>query len=351
MSEQRKELLVFLGITFLLTYAVQVFSLLQGSIEGGGYLGRLGPELSAGLQFAMFIPALVAIVLNQFVYRRDVYKGKARWFINYYFIMTAEMFVSFLSISVLKLHVTNPGVLQVLGLGTTVTSILGSVLLVALHMKSEWRNDLKEAKLSFGPIKYYLLFGGFLVFFFTVGAYLDRFFGLGVNPGVDFNTLVAGALNVIVITPALGITTAVFGEEYGWRIYLQDLLTSMYGKVPGVILLGIIWGLWHAPAVLVGWTYPGYGVLGLVMFTFYAMVIGVLLSYSSMLSGGVWVPAYVHAINNGFVNFSIYITTMNDPVFNFRLGVYGVTILALMMVALVWVRKEDWGLTSQQERS
>ena len=172
-----------------------------------------------------------------------------------------------------------------------------------------------------------------------------------MNPGIDFNTLIAGALNVIVISPALGITTGVFGEEYGWRIYLQDLLTSMYGKVPGVILRGIIWGLWHTPAVLVGWTYPGYGVLGLGMFTFFTMVIGVLFSYSSMLSGGVWVPAYVHAINNGFVNFSNYITTMNDPVFNFRLGVYGVTILALMMVALVWVRKDDWGLTSQQERS
>ncbi len=36
-----------------------------------------------------------------------------------------------------------------------------------------------------------------------------------------------------------------FGEEYGWRGFLQSRLQNKFGKRIGVLLVGVIWGLWH----------------------------------------------------------------------------------------------------------
>ena len=36
-----------------------------------------------------------------------------------------------------------------------------------------------------------------------------------------------------------------FGEEYGWRFFLQPRLQKKFGEIGGVVLLGIIWAVWH----------------------------------------------------------------------------------------------------------
>ncbi|MCS4515483.1 CPBP family intramembrane metalloprotease [Clostridium botulinum] len=34
-----------------------------------------------------------------------------------------------------------------------------------------------------------------------------------------------------------------FGEEYGWRYFLQTAFQERLGKRKGIIFLGIIWGI------------------------------------------------------------------------------------------------------------
>ena len=57
------------------------------------------------------------------------------------------------------------------------------------------------------------------------------------------------------------------GEELGWRGYLYELL----GRRPSLastLVIGICWGLWHAPAVvLLGYNYPYSRALGVPVFT------------------------------------------------------------------------------------
>ena len=339
-----RELTIFLVVTFGLTYLVEFIALRKEGILDGGYLNSLRPELMVAFQLAMFIPALIAII-SQLILKRGLYQGKARWFINYYFIITAEMALSFVAVTVLGLHETNPSILPLIGSITAITGVLGTVLIFALHGKPQWRKDLEKAKLNFGSVRNYVVYGGFLVVFLTVGSFIDLYTGLGYDPGTDINSLTLGAINTVILSPILGLTTGVFGEEYGWRIYLQGLLTSRFGKVKGVILLGVTWGLWHAPVVLAGWTYPGYGVVGLVVFTLFTTILGTLLSHGTMVSGTVWVAAYLHAINNGYGNYTVNLVTFNDPVFNFRLGIYGLMILAICTVLLVIRNKRLWEIS------
>ncbi|MGZ6364819.1 MAG: CPBP family intramembrane glutamic endopeptidase, partial [Ktedonobacteraceae bacterium] len=61
-----------------------------------------------------------------------------------------------------------------------------------------------------------------------------------------------------------------FGEEFGWRGYLLPRLSPL-GGVQAAIITGIVWGLWHAPIIVLnGYNYPGHpwsGVLMMVIFT------------------------------------------------------------------------------------
>lgn len=42
------------------------------------------------------------------------------------------------------------------------------------------------------------------------------------------------------------------GEEYGWRGYLLPRLMKKFNVFHSSIILGLIWGIWHFPAYLIG---------------------------------------------------------------------------------------------------
>ncbi len=41
------------------------------------------------------------------------------------------------------------------------------------------------------------------------------------------------------------------GEELGWRGYLQGVLEERLGLLPSSIVVGLVWGYWHAPAFFI----------------------------------------------------------------------------------------------------
>lgn len=66
-----------------------------------------------------------------------------------------------------------------------------------------------------------------------------------------------------------------YGEESGWRGYLQEKLQGYFGKIGGVILLGILWWIWHPPLWVVQeveWVEMLYGIptsIGIAIFLGY----------------------------------------------------------------------------------
>jgi membrane protease YdiL (CAAX protease family) len=102
-----------------------------------------------------------------------------------------------------------------------------------------------------------------------------------------------------------------FGEEFGWRGYLLQKLLPM-GSKKAVLLLGVIWGIWHAPVIAMGhnygFSYPLFPWAGILIMVWFTTLIGIFLAWVTLRSNTVWPAVLAHAVINGVTGFSILLT-------------------------------------------
>ncbi len=113
--------------------------------------------------------------------------------------------------------------------------------------------------------------------------------------------IVIQTVQAILISPLLnGLFT--FGEEFGWRAYLLPKLMPLGGK-RAVLLLGVIWGVWHWPIIAMGHNYgldyPGFPWLGMLMMVLVCIGLSAFLSWATLRGGSVWPAVIGHAAVNG----------------------------------------------------
>jgi membrane protease YdiL (CAAX protease family) len=89
-----------------------------------------------------------------------------------------------------------------------------------------------------------------------------------------------------------------FGEELGWRGYLLPKLMPL-GKPKAYTILGVIWGLWHAPLVLVGFNYPGYPILGVLWMMGLMTALGIYLNELTLQNRSSILAGWAHGAFNG----------------------------------------------------
>jgi membrane protease YdiL (CAAX protease family) len=195
-----------------------------------------------------------------------------------------------------------------------------------------------------------LLYGVGFVLYYALQAALNAAFDLGqaVDPAQLLSQLppeqaaavpptlllVLVGIQSVVLGPFLGLLLG-FGEEFGWRGTLQRELIAL-GKVKGILLLGVIWGIWHAPVIAMGHNYPGYPILGILVMTGYTVGLGFALGHVMLKSGSVLLVAWLHALNNQVWSFLILVVYRPaDPVFSFGTGLYGLVPLAVVVAALL----------------
>jgi membrane protease YdiL (CAAX protease family) len=151
---------------------------------------------------------------------------------------------------------------------------------------------------------------------------------------IQMVTLLAGPL--INLIPALG-------EELGWRGWLQPRLSERFGQWTGALLTGVIWGLWHAPVILLGYNYPGYPVaVALALMVVFCVLMSVLLGWITDASGTVWAAALAHAFINGAAGFGGLIVAAGHPIDPAAAGTLGYTgwiVMAVFIAILVVTRK------------
>ncbi|KAB1656362.1 CPBP family intramembrane metalloprotease [Pseudoclavibacter chungangensis] len=94
-------------------------------------------------------------------------------------------------------------------------------------------------------------------------------------------------------------TIAAFGEELGWRGWLLPSLRPL-GTWPAIAISCVVWALWHAPIILLGYNFNDRGPLGLVMMIGFCLAGGSFISWLRLRSATVYPAAVAHGSLNAF---------------------------------------------------
>lgn len=124
---------------------------------------------------------------------------------------------------------------------------LGLIVLILLRLISG-HQAMSQVWLSWDKFRHYLVFGLGIILFYVLQVALNALTGLGPGrlsptlptpPGMSTAAFMALAgVQSVLLAPILAIVLG-FGEEYGWRGYLQSELVKL-GRVRGVLLVGLI---------------------------------------------------------------------------------------------------------------
>jgi membrane protease YdiL (CAAX protease family) len=151
--------------------------------------------------------------------------------------------------------------------------------------------------------------------------------------------LVIQIVQAIIIGPLI-VGPATFGEEFGWRAYLLPKLMPLGGR-KAVIVLGVVWGVWHWPIIAMGHNYgldyagaPWLGLLGMVWFT---LVAGTFLAWLTLNAGSVWPAVIGHAAINSYAALGAFLSRgqpnpLLGPLATGVIGSLPFAVLALMLL-------------------
>jgi membrane protease YdiL (CAAX protease family) len=142
----------------------------------------------------------------------------------------------------------------------------------------------------------------------------------------------------------------ILGEEFGWRAYLQPRLMPLGGR-KAMVVMGFIWGLWHAPLIAMGHNYgtnyPGAPWTGILATIWIMFILGTFLGWAVLRAGSVWPAVIGHGAFNGIAGIYVFFTQgASNPLLGPSLvGLIGSW--AITLVALIIFLKRD-GLEPQQ---
>jgi membrane protease YdiL (CAAX protease family) len=143
----------------------------------------------------------------------------------------------------------------------------------------------------------------------------------------------------ILLAPFLNVLFAL-GVELGWRGYLLPKLLPL-GQWKAIFISGTIWGLWHVPAIVQGLNYPGYPILGIFMMIAFCILCSTIFSWMYLNTRSPWAAALAHGSINAVGGLPVLFF---QPGFNIALGGTIATPMAwlgmiLFIAWLAWTKR------------
>lgn len=159
---------------------------------------------------------------------------------------------------------------------------------------------------------------------YTLSLLISGLLGLGIGvcgvPGLGAE-MIALLLAMGVLAGITVNALAALGEEIAWRGFLLDELGPRLGFWEAVILIGVAWGLWHAPLILEGYNFtipwlrgcgePSRGLAALLVFTVFTVSLGALLSLLREATGNLYAAAMGHGTVNAIAG--LYAVLVKGP--------------------------------------
>lgn len=285
-----KKATLFVLITFVISF------LLAGiyKLMGGDYSNKLAFTLLGTVY--MFVPAISVLIIKKLIHKEAIVRDLLisfkinKWFVFAWFIMPIVIFVS-LGISLLF-----PGITY----DPEMTGMLTRMQSMMTPEEYEKIAEQMQASLQSMPI----------------------------NP--VWLSLIQGLIAGITIN-----AVAAFGEELGWRGFLLHEFRNMK-FLKASLIIGFIWGIWHAPMILMGHNYPQHPEAGILMMTIFCMLLSPLLMYITIKAKSVIAAAIAHGTMNAIAGISVMMIKGGNDL---NAGITGLAgfIAIIVFVALIFV--------------
>jgi membrane protease YdiL (CAAX protease family) len=279
-----KKVILFIGLTFFVNWFMAILFFAFG--------GRWGSP--ASLAFAasyMFVPMVITIIVQKLIYKEPLKEPLGisfklnRWFLVAWLLPPVIAFAS-LGVSLLL-----PG--------TEYSPSMEGLLERFESLLTPEQLRQMENRANILPIP--PIWAGLL---------------LGLIAGITINA-VAG-----------------FGEELGWRGFLQREFAYM-GFWKSSVIIGVIWGVWHWPVVLLGHNYPQHRLSGVVMMTLLTLLLAPIFSYIRLKANSVIAAAIMHGTLNATAGLSIALVKGGNDLTVGVVGLAGFIVLGCVNTVLI----------------
>lgn len=181
--------------------------------------------------------------------------------------------------------------------------------------------------------------------FFSVEAYVDDVSKRLLESGVVRDVESARSIALLTLYANIGLgyiagltinSLFALGEEIGWRGYLYNLLKDKPTHVSSMAI-GVVWGYWHAPAIiLLGFNYQIERFVGaLLLFPALTTVLTYTLISLVRVSGSILPAASLHGTLNALWSLTILASYLSQREKELYLGVGVLGIVSWLLVALM----------------
>ncbi|MCR4799407.1 MAG: CPBP family intramembrane metalloprotease [Bacteroidales bacterium] len=159
------------------------------------------------------------------------------------------------------------------------------------------------------------------------------------------------AYKLLAITIVSGLSAGItinalfaFGEEIAWRGWLLKQFEGV-NFLKTSLIIGIFWGIWHAPLIAMGHNYAQHPFIGLGMMIVFCVLLTPVIQYIRVKSKSVITAAIFHGTLNAGAGMSLmYIDNFND-LLGGSAGLAGFLVLLVINCSLFaidkWVTKEN----------
>lgn len=160
--------------------------------------------------------------------------------------------------------------------------------------------------------------------------------GMTMGPwGVGLITLLSGLVAGLTINALFA-----FGEESAWRGFLHRLLKGQ-GFWKECLIIGVIWGVWHAPIILMGHNYPGHPVAGVFLMVVLCLLLTPILVFIRERTGSVIMAAVAHGTLNALAGLPILYLAGYNELLSGMTGLAGFIVLAVADLVILLLRQKN----------
>ena len=146
-----------------------------------------------------------------------------------------------------------------------------------------------------------------------------------------FISIMQGLVAGITINAVAG-----FGEELGWRgLMLKELSHLGFWRMSWII--GLVWGIWHAPIIMMGHNYPDHPMVGVAMMILFCILFSPFFTLVAVRSGSVIAAAILHGTFNGLSGVAVMLLKGGNDLIIGVTGAAGLVVLVALNLIIWWL--------------